>query len=59
MRNILDEIIAYESGEMDQEEMVCLFQELIDSGLVWKLQGRYGRTASLLIESGRCTDRRP
>jgi len=48
-------IMAYESGELEQDEMVELFQELINSGLAWKLQGHYGRTAAALIENGYCT----
>jgi len=44
-------IIAYEAGELSKEETVTLFQSLVDSGLVWKLQGSYGRTAAALIDS--------
>lgn len=29
-------------------------QELIDSGLVWKLEGSMGREAMALLESGAC-----
>jgi hypothetical protein len=47
-------IIAYESGELDDEEIVTLFQHLIDTGLAWKLQGSYGRTAQNLINGGYC-----
>lgn len=48
-------IIAYESGEMDsEEEVIDFFQELIDDGTVWSLQGSYGRTAQTLIDGGRC-----
>jgi hypothetical protein len=51
----VSKIMAYESGELEQDEMVELFQELINSGLAWKLQGHYGRTAAALIENGYCT----
>lgn len=51
----IDKIIAYESGELDQEQTIELFQELIDSGLAWELQGSYGRFANLLIQEGYCT----
>lgn len=51
----VSKIMAYESGELEQEEMIELFQELIDTGLAWKLQGCYGRTAAALIENGYCT----
>jgi hypothetical protein len=47
-------IIEYENGEMGEEEMIEFFQELIDSGYAWRLQGHYGRTAAALIEAGLC-----
>lgn len=43
-------IIDYEAGVLNFEETVELFQELVDSGLAWKLQGHYGRTARELID---------
>ena len=46
------EISRYELGELDEDEVVTLFQHLIDTGIVWHLQGSYGRTATALIESG-------
>jgi hypothetical protein len=46
--------MAYESGDLTQEEIVAGFQELIDSGLVWGLQGTYGRQAEQLIKAGLC-----
>lgn len=50
----VDKIIAYESGELDDEGVISLFQELIDKGIVWSLQGHYGRTAQALIDNGYC-----
>ena len=47
-------IIEYESGLMTDEETIEFFQELINSGLCWQLQGHYGRTAMILIENGYC-----
>jgi len=49
---LVDRIVAYETGETSDDETLNLFAELIKSGLVWKLQGHYGRTAAQLIESG-------
>jgi len=54
MADYVDRIMAYEQGELEEEEIVELFQELINSGLAWQLQGHYGRTAKYLIEEGVC-----
>jgi len=48
----LDQIIAYEQGDLDEEDTIALFQELLNSGLVWQLQGHYGRTAQALLNAG-------
>ena len=53
-KTTVTDIMAYESGELDEEQIVEMFQELIDSGLAWQLQGHYGRTAARLIEAGLC-----
>ena len=50
----LDQIVAYENGELESQEVIDLFQALIDNGQVWDLQGHYQRTAISLIESGLC-----
>lgn len=52
--DFIDKIIAFESGDLDEAETISLFQDLIDSGVVWNLQGTYGRTARALIDAGHC-----
>lgn len=47
-------IMEFEAGELDHDQIVEGFQELINSGLVWQLQGSYGRAAARLIEDGYC-----
>ena len=54
MSDYLQDIISYEEGLLNDEEVIKLFQDLIDSGIVWHLQGHYGRLAALFIESGYC-----
>jgi len=50
----VDKIMRYEGGEMSEDEEVQFFQELIDSGDAWTLQGHYGRTAMMHINNGMC-----
>ena len=54
----VDKIISYESGTMSDDDMVSFFQELINDGSAWTLQGHYGRTAKALIDSGLCHERK-
>ena len=35
-----------------EEQMIEAWQHLVDTGLVWQLQGSFGRTATALIEQG-------
>tara|TARA_B100000405_G_scaffold286078_1_gene233213 strand:- start:39 stop:236 length:198 start_codon:yes stop_codon:yes gene_type:complete len=50
--NTVDAISRYESGQMEEEEQIEFFQHLLDTGVVWSLQGHYGRTASWMINEG-------
>jgi len=50
----LDFIMAFEGGELTQDEVIEGFQQLINLGLAWQLQGMYGRTAKALIQEGFC-----
>ena len=52
--NLVDFIIDYEAGLLSSEEIVKGFQHMIDTGIVWHLQGSYGRTAAYLIDAGLC-----
>lgn len=52
--DVVGNIIAFEQGDLAEDDVVVLFQHLIDSGLAWSLQGFYGRTAEGLIEQGLC-----
>jgi len=44
-------IIEVDEGASEEEELAA-WQWLLDEGHVWRLQGRYGRTAVQLIEAG-------
>jgi polyhydroxyalkanoate synthesis regulator phasin len=55
-KQVVDKFIKYENGNMTNEETIKFFQELIDSGMAWKLQGHYGRTAVHLLEEGLCSE---
>lgn len=48
----IDKIIAFEQGELNDDEVLKLFADGIKSGLVWQLQGFYGRYAEALIRQG-------
>jgi len=53
--NNINQIIAYENGELNESEVIELFQGLVSTGLAWSLQGSYGRTAKALIDAGLVT----
>jgi hypothetical protein len=50
----VENIMRYEGGEMPVDEIAPFFQAGIDNGMVWNLQGSYGRTARDLIANGYC-----
>lgn len=52
--NVVSRLMDYEDGIMeDEEDVLDLFQDLVDTGLAWQLQGSYGRTAAALINAGK------
>lgn len=56
MTTLVSRIIDFEMGNLTGDETIELFQELIDSKMVWGLQGSYGRMATALIEEGLCSE---
>jgi len=53
MMNNYDAVMIAEGViEVDEDKQIEAWQHLIDTGLVWSLQGRFGRTAIDLIEQG-------
>ena len=50
--DIIGKIMAFEQGELDNEEVYSLFQFLLDSGMIHSLQGSYQRMAEELLLAG-------
>jgi hypothetical protein len=48
------EVLAYEEGGLDAESTARMMQNMINSGMAWRMQGSYGRACMDMIESGRC-----
>ena len=46
------ELAGIDERELTKEQVTEAWQHLIDTGLAWKLQGSFGRTAEFLIEQG-------
>ena len=49
---LVDQLIAYEEGQITQDEEVAFFKHLVETGACWQLQGHYQRVAATLIEAG-------
>ena len=53
-RDMVTLMMDFENGDLDDQQTIDFFQQLIDTGTVWHLQGFYGRMASDLIRNGYC-----
>ena len=49
---LVDQLIAYEEGQLTEEEEIAFFEHLVDTGTCWQLQGHYQRVAATLMEAG-------
>lgn len=54
--DIIGNLCAFESGDLDENETLDLFQKLVNTGMAWTLQGSYGRMAKHLIDQGLISD---
>ena len=52
-KDFIDQMMEYESGELSDQDTLDMFSNIIkEHGMLWSLQGHYGRTVSTLIEDG-------
>jgi hypothetical protein len=49
---LVDQLIAYEEGQLTEDEELAFFEHLVQTGMCWQLQGHYQRVAATLIEAG-------
>jgi hypothetical protein len=50
--NVVTYMMQYEMGDLSPDNIIKLFQYLLDSGMAWTLQGAYGRMTKMLLDSG-------
>jgi hypothetical protein len=48
--NMFDQISQFEAGELDRDEVIELMQALLDTRVIYSLQGSYQRLAQRLID---------
>jgi hypothetical protein len=51
-KDFIDQMMEFESGMLNDTEIIELFSDMIKADAVWSLQGHYGRAANAFIEGG-------
>ena len=55
MQSIHESVMIAEGViDADEDRIIEAWQHLIDTGVVWQLQGAFGRQAEAMIEAGLC-----
>jgi hypothetical protein len=49
---LVDQLIAYEEGQLTEDQEIAFFEHLVETGTCWQLQGHYQRVAGTFIEAG-------
>jgi hypothetical protein len=49
---LVDQLIAYEEGQIPEDEEIAFFEHLVQTGACWQLAGHYQRVGATLIEAG-------
>jgi hypothetical protein len=55
MKELHERLTEYEQGDLDDQQTIQLFQDLVDNGVILGLQGHYQRFAAQLLEAGLIT----
>lgn len=50
--DVVGAMMDFENGDLTEEKIIELFQHLLETGTVFKLQGFYGRVAKELYRQG-------
>jgi hypothetical protein len=56
MKDVVNQIMDYESGSMSDDEQIEFFQQLVNTGMINGLQGHYQRVARDMFEMGLISD---
>jgi hypothetical protein len=51
-QEILDQIVAYETGDIGEEQILDFFQTLVDAGVIELLPWYYRKAAHSFLEAG-------